>query len=287
MLRVEALQTLQGKSGDLSEQIFALLIQIQRDERWPTQAMQAAQTLGGSNLRNDQLKQVIALMGKASPMQLNELLRSFARTRDPETIDSFLDALGDADAFLTISENDLSEVVKRFPQESFEQANQLLDRLKTHEQQKQARIASLRESVSGGDAEHGREVFMSEKAKCIACHRVGDAGHPIGPDLTTIGANRSTSDLLESIVLPSASIVRDYESYRVLTSDGRAIAGVVASETTDEIVVQQSTGEKITVSRDQIEQLIPNPISIMPNGLEEALSESELADVIAYLKSLR
>ena len=126
---------------------------------------------------------------------------------------------------------------------------------------------------------------MSEKSKCSSCHRIGDQGKRVGPDLTTIGANRSAADLLESLVFPSASIVRDYESYKVLTVDGRALTGLLVSESADAIEIQQASGEKVLLQHDDIERLEPNAVSIMPSGLDEALTETELLDVVMYLQT--
>ena len=166
-------------------------------------------------------------------------------------------------------------------------ANELLGRLRGHQQQKRLRLEGLREQVRLGDVVRGKKIFLSEKSKCSACHRIGQQGHRVGPDLTTIGSNRSASDLLESIVFPSASIVRDYDSQKVLTLDGRILTGLLVTENADTIVIQQSSGEKVSLSREDIDQMTPSAISIMPSGLDEALSESELADVVAYLQSLR
>ncbi len=131
---------------------------------------------------------------------------------------------------------------------------------------------------------NGEKVFAGEKSKCSTCHRVGEIGKPVGPDLTTIGRNRSASDLLESIVFPSASIVRDFESHKVLTVDGRAMVGLIVSETSDSIELQQPSGEREKLNQEDIEQIIPSAVSIMPAGLDEALSEQELLDVVQFLQ---
>ena len=128
---------------------------------------------------------------------------------------------------MTLTETEFSEVVKRFPRETLDRANAVLDRLKLHQQQKLQRLESLRSQLANGDAKRGQAVFMSEKSKCSSCHRVGEQGKRVGPDLTTIGANRTAGDLLESMVFPSASIVRDYESYKVLTVDGTSVDRIV------------------------------------------------------------
>ncbi len=128
---------------------------------------------------------------------------------------------------------------------------------------------------------------MSEKAKCSSCHRIGEQGQRVGPDLTTIGANRTAGDLLESMVFPSASIVRDYESYKVLTIDGRALSGLLVRESAKAIEIQQASGEKVTLRQEDIEQITTSTVSIMPAGLDEALTETQLLDVVRYLQSLK
>lgn len=75
--------------------------------------------------------------------------------------------------------------------------------------------------LAGGNPAQGRTIFFGTTASCAACHSVAGQGANIGPDLSKIGAIRTPRDLLESIVFPSASIVRSYESFRVVTSNGR------------------------------------------------------------------
>jgi putative heme-binding domain-containing protein len=180
----------------------------------------------------------------------------------------------------------LSDVIKRFPRESLDRANRLLDRLKQHHGQQQLRLESLRNRLVEGDPTRGQQVFAGEKAKCSSCHRVGKVGKAVGPDLTTIGSVRSANDLLESIVFPSASIVRDYGTHQILTIDGRALTGLVVSESADAIQLQQASGDRVKVKHDDIEQITTGKLSIMPAGLDEALTEKELLDVVRYLQSL-
>ncbi|NDH95642.1 MAG: hypothetical protein EBZ13_14170, partial [Planctomycetia bacterium] len=81
-----------------------------------------------------------------------------------------------------------------------------------------------------GDPTRGHAVFLSQKAACTTCHAMGYAGGRVGPDLTKIGGVRTPADLLEAIVLPSASFVRSYEPVVVLTDDGRSFAGIIREE---------------------------------------------------------
>ena len=105
--------------------------------------------------------------------------------------------------------------------------------------------------------------------------------------MTTIGANRSANDLLESIVFPSASIVRDYSTYQVLTFNGQVFSGILVAESNEAIELQQASGKSVRILQSDIERMNPGSVSIMPAGLEQALTEDELVDVVKYLQSLK
>lgn len=286
-VRLGALNASIAGRGVLEEETFALLLDWSAGSESVAAVSVAAQIIGSAKLTDTQFDRVTRLLPRAAPSQFRALLQSFSRTRNPEVIGKFLSATGTADAFLALAEHEFSDVIKSYPAEMLPAANELLDRLRSHHQLKQIKLESLRQRVESGDVVRGQNIFRSEKAQCSGCHRIGQHGNRVGPDLTTIGSNRSTDDLLESIVFPSASIVRDYESHKILTFDGRIFTGLLTSEDAESYVIQQATGEKVTILREDIDQVTPSAVSIMPAGLDEALSESELSDVVAYLKTLR
>lgn len=141
--------------------------------------------------------------------------------------------------------------------------------------------------ADGGDPHRGRYVFFGQTAACSKCHRVGNEGAQIGPDLTKIGAIRQPRDLVESILLPSASFARDYNSSVAVTSDGRQVNGLIARQTADAIVFRLTDLSEVRLRRDEIELLKESETSIMPQGLEQKLSEQEFRDLLAYLRSLK
>ena len=278
------MQAAKGFTGPTTDQMFQLAMEVLADQTNPSDAMALARSLRALRLNDGQLIKLTKQLKRASPMQLRELIKVYTRARNAPTAFAFMDAIADAKSFLTLPESELSDVMKRYPKETLGKVNELLDRLKQHRQAKQAKLSGLLSKLKSGDPKRGQQVFTSEKAKCSSCHKVGEQGKRIGPDLTTIGANRSASDLLESIVLPSASIVRDYGTFTVLTDEGKTVAGLLSSETVNHVVIQQSTGELVTIDRESIETMQQNSVSIMPNGLDEALSEQDLADVVSYLR---
>ena len=284
-LRMDALAALHA--GTVPTETLSQLIRLYRDSISPTESDRAAQIIGNARLNSDQLELVTPLLSSASPGQLRDLIRPFQQKLSQSVADQFLAGVNDAAALLSLPEHELSDVIKRFPRESISMGNRILDRLKKHHQEKLGRLEKLRSRLGDGNAIRGRALFVAEKAKCISCHRVGDLGQAVGPDLTTIGANRSATDLLESIVFPSASIVRDYSTYQVLTLNGRVFSGILVSESSEAIQLQQASGKSVRILQSDIERIDPGSVSIMPAGLEQALTEDELVDIVKYLQSLK
>lgn len=150
---------------------------------------------------------------------------------------------------------------------------------------KLAKIASLKESMTNETLNQahlgsGRALF---KKNCQNCHRLFGEGEQIGPDLT--GANRSNLDyLLSNIVDPSAVVDKDFRMSILLLEDDRIINGLVTEETERTISVQTAT-ELLTINKGQIASRKVTEKSPMPDGLLDALSESQIRDLFGYLQS--
>ncbi len=287
LLRVKAISALGGKSTRLSDDAFSLLMDVLENSHNSSEISIAAQLIGKSSLTKKQLLQLAPMISEAGPTVLKDLLGPFERSRDVEVTKQFLDAAEQSQFVVSLPIPVISDMVKRYPAELRERGNALLDKMRENEAQKLAKLDKLIPLLKKGNHEKGKELFFSEKAKCSACHQINGKGTAVGPDLSNIGANRAARDLLESIIFPSATIVRDYGSFNVVLADGRVLTGLIARED-DEVLELQLQGGKIErIAQDEIEEIVPNTVSIMPNGLEKTLSEQELADVIAYLVTLK
>jgi putative heme-binding domain-containing protein len=141
--------------------------------------------------------------------------------------------------------------------------------------------------MADGDVRRGHRVFHSTKAACSACHRMGYAGGMVGPDLSRIGEVRTERDLLESILFPSLSFVRSYEPSIVQTLDGRAFNGVVRDENALGLLLATGPDQEVRIGRDEIDDVLPSRVSVMPAGLDQQLSVQELADLVAFLKEAK
>jgi uncharacterized repeat protein (TIGR03806 family) len=139
-----------------------------------------------------------------------------------------------------------------------------------------------------GDAQRGREVFAENPAaQCKTCHRVGEIGQAVGPDLNKIGAKYDRAALLEQILDPSRTIEPQYTSYLVETKDGRVLTGLLAEKTAREVALKDAQGKTARVPADQVERLVPQTRSLMPELLLRDLTAQQVADLLEYLTTLR
>jgi putative heme-binding domain-containing protein len=139
-----------------------------------------------------------------------------------------------------------------------------------------------------GNAERGRQVFFdAARSQCVKCHRLGEQGERIGPDLTGIGNRFARVYLVESILEPSRTIAPGYEAVTVLLADGRVVTGTRVAETADALTLGDNQGQKHVLAKSRIEQSSVQPASLMPDGLEKQLTADDFVDLIAFLVSQR
>ncbi|QDU97180.1 PVC-type heme-binding CxxCH protein [Lignipirellula cremea] len=147
----------------------------------------------------------------------------------------------------------------------------------------QNQVLQRLEGLPQGEADRGKALFYHEKSACSKCHRVGSQGGQVGPDLTTIGRIRGGQDLLASMMFPSASFARGFESYTVETVQGQRKSGILLGENGREIRLGLDKDHAVAIPIDQIDQIVPSPLSIMPPDVAKQLSDQELADLLAWL----
>ncbi|MEW4566434.1 PVC-type heme-binding CxxCH protein [Tautonia sp. JC769] len=134
-----------------------------------------------------------------------------------------------------------------------------------------------------GDAGPGRSVF---DRTCATCHRLGDAGHAVGPNLVSV-ARRTPDELLTHILDPNREVAPDAIEYVVALRDGRVTSGMIESESAASLTLIRPGGEQETLLRLDIEELSSTGRSLMPEGLEKEITPAEMADLIAFLLRLQ
>ncbi len=134
--------------------------------------------------------------------------------------------------------------------------------------------------LQSADRAHGRRIYVQT---CAACHRLFDEGGTIGPELT--GSQRANLDyVLENLLDPSALVPSEYQVTILETKDGRILTGMIKQES-DRAVTVQTQNESVIVPRDEVATRTRSPLSMMPEGLLEKLTQEEVRDLVAYLGS--
>ncbi|MGB8166372.1 MAG: c-type cytochrome [Chthoniobacteraceae bacterium] len=137
----------------------------------------------------------------------------------------------------------------------------------------------------GGDAKTGSEMFL--KAGCIACHTI-DSNEPLkGPVLSAVAKIYDRATLTESILKPSAKIAQGFETTTFKTKKGEQIEGFVTREGGDSVDVRNIAGQTVTLEKGDIAERGTRPQSMMPEGLLAPFTTSDLANLLAWLESLK
>lgn len=143
-------------------------------------------------------------------------------------------------------------------------------------------VETEKTDLAGGDFERGRTLFFGPKLVCATCHRVRGEGGAIGPDLSNL-AHRDATSVLRDIKEPSATINPDYVAYIGELKSGGGFTGFVRAQDTAILRIAGVDGKDQLVNREDITDLRPNPVSLMPPGLLEGLKESEVRDLLVFL----
>ena len=140
-------------------------------------------------------------------------------------------------------------------------------------------------AVKTGDAARGRAVFEG-KGGCTKCHRVGALGSRIAPNLSDVGAARSAGSLQRSLVDPTSQMMPINRPVRVVTKDGTTITGRRLNEDTYSVQLIDERERFHSLLKADLREFTISKTSTMPS-FKGTLSEAEIADVIAYLLSLK
>ena len=143
--------------------------------------------------------------------------------------------------------------------------------------------------LPGGDPARGRKLFFDESgsAACGTCHRVKDTGGTVGPELTGVAGTRDMAFIVESILSPAKVIASGYETVLVETRTGQIVTGIPRGEDPDHLVLVDSQGRPQRVRKADIRRRAPQTTSLMPENFRDILTVGEVADLLAYLATLK
>ncbi len=138
-----------------------------------------------------------------------------------------------------------------------------------------------------GEVARGESIFFkSSAAQCKNCHAANGKGLNVGPDLSTIGTKYAKDALLETILDPSKAIAPEFIVYLAETKQGQVYAGFLIEKTDRQITLKDAKNELIRIPAAEIEQLVPQKKSMMPELVLRDISAQDAADLLAYLQTL-
>ena len=149
-----------------------------------------------------------------------------------------------------------------------------------------ADIVALEPKLKGRNFKAGERAFAA--ARCVVCHRVGGDGGATGPDLSQVAGRFGVKDLAEAIVEPSKVVSDQYKASIVRTGAGKTLTGKLLGEQNGKlrILTDPEDSTKITeVAKEDVEEVRPSAVSLMPADLLKPLNESEVLDMLAYMLS--
>ncbi|PHQ36050.1 DUF7133 domain-containing protein [Rhodopirellula bahusiensis] len=143
--------------------------------------------------------------------------------------------------------------------------------------------ADVANRFSTANVDSGRQLFVQH---CSNCHRMEDVGHMVGPDISD-SRTKTAEALLVAILNPDAAIDASFTRYQILTIDGEVVSGLLHNENSESVTLLEAGNQQRRVSRDDIETFRAVDASLMPSGMEQTLSVTQMSDLIAYLKRWR
>ena len=137
----------------------------------------------------------------------------------------------------------------------------------------------------GGDAAQGRDMFL--RAGCLACHTTRADEPPKGPALAAVAKTYDRAALTESILKPNAKIAQGFETTWFKTKKGEQIEGFVTREGGDSVDVRNIASQTVTIEKADVTERGKRETSMMPEALLNAFTPADLANLLAFLESLK
>ena len=302
LIRATALEAISAHGEKLSDaQVELAASYLLETSSSPELALRSARALSHLTLQRPPGRQcdiLLDLIKGSTPIHLGFLLKPFERLDEKQwaapDFNSLGAALGEAlqksPGRKGLRQEQLAAVSKPFSA-TYPQAHRVFVRLADDQADTAAeraeRLDALVAAAGKGNASRGRALFHANRSTCSQCHAIDNRGGTLGPNLSRIGAIRSTKDLLEAIVFPSATVVNGFETYLLTEKQGSTHAGVIHRETSRALYLRQADQNIVRVPRTEVRSMLRSPVSLMPAGLDGILSDQDLADLVAYLRVCR
>ncbi len=281
-IRVNAISSLVEFNPEFQQKHFDFLLsELKSTENVPIR-QRIARMLVNGRLEEEQVTEIASqYLPVADNFTLPLLVPLFKGDYALETGQSLIDILQESPVLDNFTEENIRSVFADYPSEITPKVDQLIEKLNAVRTERLNRITALESKLHHGDEARGRELYFG-KATCWTCHTMREEGIKLGPDLTSIQADRSTHDILEAILYPGASFVREYETYEVQTENNTYL-GIIQKQSPETLVLGLGPQSSIRLQRKDIQSIELKDISMMPSGFGELLTEQEMVDLVSFL----
>lgn len=237
------------------------------------EALQAARVEGLA-------EQLISIRGQLGPQMAGSILTLLLARAD--TTEKLLQAIVDGKVQLTELQLDQRQALLNHP------TREIAARVKELMELKGATVTSNRQAIVDewlpvaqmkGDMKNGTAMYQKH---CAQCHKHGELGVAIGPNLTGMAVHPK-EEILLNVFDPSRNVENNFRTYQILTSDGKVLTGMLAGESANALRLINTQGKEEQVLRSDIEEMNASVKSLMPEGFEGQITRQEMADLLTFL----
>jgi putative membrane-bound dehydrogenase-like protein len=285
--RIQALRIVITRQPRLDEAAFNLLLR-QFSLKSPHWRFLAAEIAARAQCTDDQFQKFLQALSEDRLISPDTLLPMLARSANARTAPALLAYVKKSiDSGWRPPVPKLRALLDPLSTSHPAQVDELIKTLRDHADTQAARLAQLEPLLKDGNPARGREIFFGNQVACSTCHRIGSEGGLVGPDLTKVGAIRAGRDLLESIVFPASTIAQGYDNYIITLNSGDVLTGIMADKTDTTLTLRDSAGQTRILRNSDIKSTRRDTTSLMPQGLDSAISPDQFRDLLAFLQSLK
>ncbi len=269
------------KLAPQSERILAAIDDLFSPQLSPAVGSKALESLQTARVEG-LAPQLLAIRGKLGPQMAGNILTLLLGRAD--TTEKLLDAIAEGKVQFTDLQLDQRQAILNHP------TREIAARAKELMESKGAMVASNRQALvdewmpvtkMSGNLENGIAMY---KKHCALCHKHGDLGVTIGPNLTGMAVHPK-EEILMNVLDPSRSVENNFRTYQILTADGAVLNGMLAGESANAMRLINSQGKEEQVLRADIEEMNASAKSLMPEGFESLMTKQEMADLLAFLNN--
>ncbi len=139
-----------------------------------------------------------------------------------------------------------------------------------------------------GDSESGKNLFFTgQSISCRNCHQVSGKGESLGPELTHVAKKLTKAQILENILQPSKTIDPKFRTWIIETTAGKVYSGLMVKQTKEEIIIRDAKRKEHRFKTSEVENAVPQQKSLMPELLLSEMSAKDVADLLAWLSTLK